>query len=206
MATISTVTFAGIPLGFQENLTIDQFGAIVAGQTSEIGVDAGGSNTMSITGHVFSFTGIAINSSFVGGNQITVAGSGSLFAGSRALALTGTGNIVVNNGDISSANFSIFSNDSNTLTNTGRFTGLAGAVEFYASNNQVTNSGVIEGLGGAAITFGGVLNNVINSGTITSNTFGIDYGSPTFFAAGPNTVTNTGTIFGSTAGIRGSYG
>jgi hypothetical protein len=115
------------------------------------------------------------------------------------IAFLGTNNTIINNGTISSSDFTavVVVRDNTTVTNAGTISGGQDGIGLNGANARVTNSGTITAtLDGIYIRGDGA--NVNNSGTITANDDGID-------TSGDNDViVNSGTITAARDGIETS--
>ena len=194
----------GIDLSSGDSLFIDA-GVTVAGGTTTGNYAGANSGESGITAQIDgTLWGSGSGISFTGGTSIITVGTlGSVIGGhGSAVLLAGTGNVITNNGDISSyaADYSAidlhsFSTGDNTIVNSGTITGGAG-IGAVDGGNTIDNSGLIVGTQDIAIylyTSSGTTDTLDNSGTIeTAAANGaLEEGGP-----GTLVVTNSGHIAG----------
>lgn len=159
------------------------------------GVDAGLVGAVTNYGTI---TGTA--SDGVSGRNITVVNAGTITGlGFDGVYASGT-STVINSGSITGAASGVYALADITVTNSGSISGVNYAISAQNGSANVVNSGTIAltNTSGAAISVFGNLN-LVNSGIITSASFGIS-------AGGTADVTNSGSILvnGFGPGISGA--
>jgi Ca2+-binding RTX toxin-like protein len=185
---VSTIRTVNIALASGDQLLVSRTGAILSTSNAIIGTGTGTGGRVSIDGEVMSFgsnSAVALtmtsagNSSTTGtGNHIVSIGSTGLVRseGQRGVLLAGTGNTVINAGEIMAH---------------------SDGVELTGANGIIRNWGTVSSTSDAALTARGGTSEIANAGDLFGLIGILSFGSSA-------TLTNSGSILARNHGIASS--